>query len=180
MEQILHMLGIEPKAILVQIAGFLVLLWLLKRFLFGPVSNMMDARQAEIQSTLNKLEEDRNAIEAEKAELQKRLDSIQREAQERIREALKEAQQMKDEILAEARSQAERIVENGRLEVQRERDKALVVLREQVAELAVESAGKILGRVLDDDIHRRLVAEFISAVPQALEDRSSPGNGREA
>jgi len=173
LEQILHALNIEPKAILVQIAGFLVLLWLLKRFLFGPVSNMLAARQSEIQSAYDKLEEDRRAMEASRAELERRLAGIEAEARERLQAALKEAQQMRDEIVAKARADAERIVENGRQEVRRESEKALVALREQVADLAVQGAGKILGEVLDAERHRRLVAEFIASVPRYAGDSAS-------
>lgn len=177
MEQILHALNIEPKAILVQIAGFLVLLWLLKRFLFGPVSNLLAARQSEIQSAYDKLEEDRRAMEASRAELERRLAGIEAEARERLQAALREAQQMRDEIVAKARADAERIVENGRQEVRRETEKALVSLREQVADLAVQAAGKIIGEVLDAQRHRRLVAEFIASIPNRAGGSASAQNG---
>ncbi|MGQ9525783.1 MAG: F0F1 ATP synthase subunit B [Armatimonadota bacterium] len=170
MEQILHALNIEPKAILVQIAGFLVLLWLLKRFLFGPVSNMLETRRSEIQSAYDKLEEDQRAMDAQRAELERRLAGIEAEARERIQAALKEAQQMRDDILSKAREDADRIREDARQEAQREYAKAFAALREQIADLAIQGAERVLREALDADRHRRLVAEFIASVPTRAGD----------
>jgi F-type H+-transporting ATPase subunit b len=161
---ILRALDIEPKAILIQIVGFLVLLWLLKRFLFGPISAVLASRQEEIKATYEKMAQDKAAMDASRAELERRLASMDAEARERIQAAIKEAQRMKDEIVSDARKQSERIVETGREEVRRERDKALVALREEVADLAVAAASKIIQANLDETRNRQLVAEFIKNV----------------
>jgi F-type H+-transporting ATPase subunit b len=161
---ILRALDIEPKAILIQIVGFLVLLWLLKRFLFGPISAVLASRQEEIKATYEKMAQDKAAMDASRAELERRLASMDAEARGRIQAAIKEAQRMKDEIVSDARKQSERIVETGREEVRRERDKALVALREEVADLAVAAASKIIQANLDETRNRQLVAEFIKNV----------------
>ncbi len=161
---LLQQLGIEPKALLIQIAGFVLLYLLLKRFLFGPIGNLLRQREEEIQSTFQQIEADRAAAERARAELEQRLTQIETEARERMQAVLREAQALREEILSEAHKQAETIVENGRREIEREKQKALVELREEMANLAVLAAGKILGETLDRERHRRLVEEFIQKV----------------
>lgn len=161
---LLQQLGIEPKVLLIQIVGFVLLYLLLKRFLFGPIGNLLRQREEEIQSTFRQIEADQAAAERARTELEQRLTRIETEARERMQAVLREAQALREEILSEAHKQAETIVENGRQEIEREKQKALVELREEMANLTILAAGKILGEALDRDRHRRLIEEFIQKV----------------
>jgi F-type H+-transporting ATPase subunit b len=71
---------------------------------------------------------------------------------------------MKDEIIGSARTEADRLLARARDEIVREKQQAMVELRTQVAQLAVEGAEKILRRSVDDRVHRDLVNEFINQV----------------
>jgi len=164
MEQILHILGIEPGGILVQIAGFICLFLILKKFLYRPVTTMLQARSDEIANNLSRAEGHRQEMERIKQEYEQRMAGIEAEARSRIQGAIKEAQAVKDEIIEEARAQAKDIIARGQQEIQREKEKAMVELRAEVARLAVTAAGKVLERSLDEAEHRRLIDDFITRV----------------
>jgi F-type H+-transporting ATPase subunit b len=134
------------------------------KYLFGPVGGILEARQHDVQETIDQLHRDREAMETSRREYETRLAGIEAEARDRIQAALTEAQGMKDEIIGAARADAERLVTRAREEVTREKQQALEELRTQVADLAIAAAGKILRRSVDDRAHRELVSDFINQV----------------
>ena len=161
MEDILHL---SWQVLVAQAVAFAILVWVLGKFLFRPIQGILAARQEEVRSTLEQAAADRRAMEQSRREYEQRLATIEAEARERIQGALKEAQALKDEVIASAHADAERIVRRGEEEIRREKQKALVELREQVADLAVAAAGKILGSAIDDRQHRSLIQDFVSKV----------------
>ncbi len=158
------MLDISWQALLIQIVGFLLLVAVMKKYLFGPIGGILEARQNDIQGTLDQIQRDRQAMETSRQEYEARLAAIEAEARDRIQNAIKEAQGMKDEIVGAARTEADRLVSHARDEIVREKQQALVELRTHVADLAVNAAGKILRRSVDDRTHRELVSDFINQV----------------
>lgn len=161
MAQLLEQLGIVPVHLLIQVTGFLVLYWLLSKFLFPPVREMLATREQAIQSRLDEAEERRQEMIRMRDDYETRIANIEAEARERIEEAVKQAQVARDELLTHARQQAERIMERGHAEIQREKEKALVEIRDQVAELAVAAAGQLIRQNLDEQRHRELALEVI-------------------
>ncbi|MBI3909922.1 MAG: F0F1 ATP synthase subunit B [Armatimonadetes bacterium] len=164
MQEVFHALGIEPQLILINIIGFVLLFWLLRTFLFGPIRGILAQRQAEIHSTLEHIQEDRHAMEETRADYERRLANIEAEARERIQAAVKEAHGLRDQIIQDARTESERISQRAQQEIEREKQKALVELRAEVADLAVAAAGKILRRSLDTRAHQDLLQEFVAQV----------------
>jgi len=159
-----NILEISWQAVVLQIVAFLVLIWAVRKYLFGPIGGILEARQSEVQNTLNQVYRDREAMETSRREYEARLAGIEAEARDRIQAALKEAQGMKEEIIGAAHTEADRLVDHARAEVVREKQRAMVELRTHVADLAVEAAGKILRRSVDDRTHRELVSDFINQV----------------
>src|SRR5438874_994316 len=154
------MLAFSWQALLLQVVGFLLLVAVMKKYLFGPVAGILEARQNDIQGTLDQIQRDRQAMESSRQEYEARLATIEAEARDRIQAAINEAQGMKDEIVGAARTEADRLVSHARDEIIREKQQALVELRTHVADLAVNAAGKILRRSVDDRTHRDLVSDF--------------------
>lgn len=158
------MLDISWQALVLQIMGFLLLVWLLRKYLFGPINGVLEARQSEVQNTLDQITRERQAAEAARQEYEARMVGIEAEARDRIQAAIQEAQGMKDEIIGAARTEADRLVTRARDEIVREKQQAIVELRTHVADLAVTAAGKILRRSVDDRAQRELVGEFLNEV----------------
>lgn len=159
--EILNELGIDPKVIASQITGFILLWLVLRRFLFVPVLGLLDARQQDIKSTYEAAENEKARAEEFRADYEKRLAGIEAEARAKIQEAIKQADESKNEIVADARRRSEDILRRGQEDLARERDKTLAAIREEVVDLSLEAAGKLVGETLDEPRHRRLISDFI-------------------
>jgi F-type H+-transporting ATPase subunit b len=162
--EILNALGIDPKMLVTQIVGFIILVALLKRLLYAPLFGVIDQRQADIKATYDQLDADRASMERTRREYEERLAGIENEARERIQAAIKEAQTLRDGIVADAQQQAEIIVQRGRNESERERQKAFLEMRQEIVELAVAAAGKLVGDSLDGPRQTKLVDDFIGGI----------------
>lgn len=165
--EILEQLGIDPTVIVVNIIGFLLLVAVLRKFLYSPVTTMLENRKEEIANTYAAAERERNTMEGLRQDYEKRLAGIEAEAHERIQAAIKEAQGIRDEIIEDARAKAESILLRGEEELVREREKAVEELRAEVASLVIAASSNLLERSLDDESHRKLIDDFISSVGEA-------------
>lgn len=160
----LSSLGINGPFLIAQIFNFFVLLILLRRFLFKPMVNMLETRKQRIADGLQAAEMARREAEAERAQLQSQLDAERREALDRIAAASKRGETLAAEIEGSARQDAQKILDDARNEAVRERDRIIAEAQDQIAELAMLAAEKVLGRELSSrDSQRAFVNEFLAA-----------------
>ncbi|MHB0998984.1 MAG: F0F1 ATP synthase subunit B [Armatimonadota bacterium] len=162
--EMLHQLGIDPKVLAAAITGFIFLWLFLARFLFKPVMGLIRARENDIKTSYA----DADAVKAEaqslKTELDNRIAGIEAEARARIQSSIKEAQDAKDEIMADAKNRSEDILRRGQEDLVREREKTLAQIKEEVVNLSIGAAEKLIGDSLNDDKHRSLVNDFIDRI----------------
>jgi len=161
---LLSQLYLKPRLLVIQILGFVLLWYLLQKFLYAPINTLLQEREQRIRQNDQRAEEHRQQMEQLRAEYEQRLAEIEREARDRIQVATREAQAARDEILAEARAERERIVAAGVDDIRREKEKALVEIRDQVAELALFAAGRVIERSLDEPAHRALIDEIVDGI----------------
>lgn len=158
----LDSLGINLGAVIWHAINFVILLLILRRFLYRPVLRMLDERSTRIRESLEQAER----LRQETARLEEQSRGILDEAKQEGARLLAQANQNAERILAtarqEAREEQERLIQRAREEIARERDQAFQELREQVADLAVLAAGQVVGRSLDDASHRELVRQFLA------------------
>jgi F-type H+-transporting ATPase subunit b len=159
--QLLAALGIHWQTLLVQAVSFLVLFWLLKRFLFGPVGSILRARSQEIEAQLAAAHREREEAERLRQELEQRLEGIRDEARRQVQQAVHEGREERERILEQARADAEEFLARARSLIEHERRAALIELREQVADLAFLAASRSLPGVIDAATHRRAIDEFV-------------------
>jgi F-type H+-transporting ATPase subunit b len=159
--------GVDVPKLIFQVINFLLLLYLLNRFLFGSVIRMLDERKGRIGKGLEDAEAAARDRELARAEREAALDEARKEAQTMIARATKIADDSKAEILAEAKAQAEKATNKARAEITAEKDRALAELRTHVAELALEAAGRLVKSEMDGPTQRRLVEDFLSEVTPA-------------
>jgi F-type H+-transporting ATPase subunit b len=155
-----------------QVINFLILLYLLNRFLFKPVLARLDERSAKIAKGLEDAEVAARDRELARAEREAAVAEARKEANEMIARANKIAEDTRNEILTSARAEAEKVSTRAREEIVAEKDKAMAEIRGQVAELALAAAGKLVRRQMDDPTQRRLVEEFLAEVQPAKPARS--------
>ena len=155
---------IDIRQVLTQILGFLIMVWILRRYAWGPLIGMLEARREKIAGEFK--EADR--LKAEAVELKSRYDAelktIDAQARQRITEALNEGQRVAGEIRVQAQTDATARLQHAADEIMREREKAKEVLKRQVIDLSLRTAEKILRTKLDDAAQRKLAGEFIDEV----------------
>lgn len=158
--------GVNLGALIFQIINFLLLLYLLNRFLFKRVFALLDQRRTTISKGLEDAETAARDRELARAEREAAVAEARKEAASMLASANKIATDTRDEILAEARADAEKVAERAREEITAEKDKAMAELRAQVADLALEAAGKLVRADMNATTQRRMVEEFLAEVPK--------------
>jgi F-type H+-transporting ATPase subunit b len=157
-------LGINPIYLLSQIVNFSILAFLLYRFAYRPILNMLDQRRERIEKGL---EDARLAEEARanaESERQQILDDARAEAQGIVAEANQRGEAQAASIVEEARSEAQVIIEDSRAEARAERDRMLGEMRGQISALAIAAANRLIGASLDEQRQLELVNEFFSGI----------------
>jgi F-type H+-transporting ATPase subunit b len=156
--------GVDPFKLLFQVINFLLLLYLLNRFLFKPVLKLLDERESRIRKGLEDAEAAARDRELAKAEREAALDEARKEAQAMVARANKIAEDSRAEILADAKEQADKVAARAREEITAEKDKAMAELRATVADLALEAATRLVRKEMDAPAQRRLVEDFLKEV----------------
>lgn len=155
---------IDPKIVATQILGFLVLVWAMRKWAFGPLMRMLEARRQAIAGEFKAAEDKQGEALELKARYEQELRGIEARARQRLQEAVAEGQRVAGEIRVHAQQEAAHRLERAVDEIAREREKAKEMVKEQVIRLSMRSAEKILRQQLDDQAHRRMVGEFVDEV----------------
>jgi len=147
--------------LIAQLLIFLVMLGILYRFAWGPLLRILNERRARIAQGVEATERAKRELEEAERERQTKLEEARREAQAMLDRITKQAEDLRKELEAKAREQADTLIARARAEIQQEREKAVQDLREQVADLAVLAASRIIGESLDAKKHRELIERAI-------------------
>lgn len=153
---------IDIKQVLTQIVGFLIFLFLIRKFAWGPVLQTLEDRKAKIAGDLADAERRKQEAAELRARLEQELRGIDQQARVKIAEAVAEGEKLASEIKVDAQAQARARLERAEAEIAGERAKAQKALLEDMARLAVGGAEKILRKKLDEAEQRRLIGEFIA------------------
>jgi F-type H+-transporting ATPase subunit b len=147
--------------IIVSAINFLIFLALVYLIGFKPITRMLRDRTERIEQGLRDAEQARKDRESAEAEHQAALTEARREANEILTRAQKVAQDTREADLRTTRDEIERLRQSATDEIEAEKQRAMADLRSQVAALALEAAGKVIGESMDDARQRRLVEEFL-------------------
>ena len=161
---ILNTLGINFKSIIIQGVGFLILLFILKKFLFGKISAMIKARTDEVKNTYEKTEKDRAAAERLMQEYQQKLADAEAEAAKRVQEAINEGNRISENIVKHAKEEVEQIRVKAQESIEQERKKALTEIRNQVVTLSILASSKIIQQSISQKTAEKLVDDFIEEI----------------
>lgn len=154
---------VELNATLIaQIINFLILVYILKKFVFGRVLQAMSDRQARITGNIEAADRERAAAEELKREYQEQLAQARTQAQAIVEKATKLAEQAKDDIMKEARAEHARLLKEAQEEIARERERAVADIRNEVVALSIAAAGKVIGQNLDAKANAKIVGDFIN------------------
>lgn len=153
---------IDWRVVGTQIIGFLIVLAILRRFAWGPITQMLEDRRARIAGEYDQIEGQRREVEGLKAELHQKLQEIEAEARTRIQEAVKEGEALGAQLREKAREDAQGILTRAEEQILRDRDKAQVALRNDVVGMVVRATERVLVKQLDQAEQRRQIESFIA------------------
>ena len=150
--------------LLMQAAAFAAFIWFTAKFVWPPLMRAIDARQKQIADGLAAGEQGRQSL----ASTEKRIADMMVEAKTRSSEIIAQGDKLKTETIdaakAQAKAEADRILAGAKAEIEQEIMRAKEALRNQVADLAVAGAAKILKREVDAKAH----ADLLAAIRQQL------------
>lgn len=152
----------KPAEFFPALIAFLVIWIVLQKFIWPSVLKTLDSRQQTIQNNIDEAEKAK--LEAQKAlrRAEASVNDAEIKADAIIAEARKAAEKNSQEIVAEAHEEAKDITERTRESLLAERDATLEALTEQVADLSVDLATKIIGESLDADAQRRVIERYLA------------------
>lgn len=164
--------GVDLPKLAFQVINFLLILYLLNRFLFRRVLSLLDERQERIAKGLEDAEAAARDRELARAEREAALDEARKESQAMVARATKIAEDSRAEIVAAARAEAEKVAARATDEITAEKQRAIAELRSQVADLALDAAGRLVKAEMNAPTQRRLVEEFLAEVAPTDKERS--------
>lgn len=157
-------MNLEFGQIITQIIGFLIALFILKKFAWKPLLGILEERRLRIKSEFEKLDQEKNSLKVLSSEYEDKLKDIEGLARQKILEAAKEGQQMANQVKENARKEALEIMSRSKEEIQREVEKAKVQLKNDVVNLSLQAAEKIIQEKLDKEKDEKLIRDFIEGL----------------
>lgn len=154
-------MGIDFSHIASQIIAFLVMLWILNRYGWKPILRTLDERKATIQSEFDLIAQRKNDVDRLIGEYQHKLSEIDEEARRKIQEAVSLGQKIAMEIQDETHHKTKEILNHARADVGEEIVKARKQLKNEVVNMAVDIAEKILKERLDEQEHKKMIADIV-------------------
>ena len=158
------LIEVNPGLMIWTIVCFLVVLFVLKKFAFGPVQQMIDTRRERIQNALDEAdrarEEARNLLE----EHRKLIGQAKSESEEILAEARRVGDAQRERVRAETEEDRQRRLEETRRQIEQATQQALAQIREEVGKLSLVAAEKITRKSLTGPDQQRLIDEALAEI----------------
>ena len=167
MDKYLAFFTVDVWTMLFTWVNMLILFTVMKKFLFKPVMNILDQRDAEIKKIYDDANEaNEKAVEMEKTYSEK-MAQARDEAGEIIKQATLTAQKREKEIIESAHEQVAAMTRRAETQIAQERKKAYQEIKEEISDISVAIAGKMVGREITAADHEALISQFIENVGEA-------------
>lgn len=148
----------------IQLIAFLILLWLLKRYAFGPLLGIMEQRKQLVQSQLADAENSRKQASQHLEDQKQALQQARKEAFDIIEQARSTSSKQADDIIAVAKNEASRLKDDAVKDIESEKNKAIAALRGEVGGMSVRIASKIIEKQIDEKSQEQLVDQYLKEV----------------
>jgi F-type H+-transporting ATPase subunit b len=158
---------IVPWNFVAQICNLFLQMYLIKRFLFKPIREVLEKRRTLADAQIQDAVKAKSEAEAMKTEYEQNMAQAKTKASEILTNAQKTASIQSEEILREAAQQASAIKAKAETDIAQEKRKAVNEIKDQIGGMAVEIAGKVIEREISEEDHKKLIDEFIANVGEA-------------
>jgi F-type H+-transporting ATPase subunit b len=159
--ELLNNLGINGKLLLAQMINFLILLWVLHKFAYGPVVKMLEERTKKIEKGLKDAQQSQKKLEEISEKEKAVLTEARKQAQEIIKKSESTAAAQAQEIITASKDQAQKMLEMAQKQIDQEKNKILAEVKSEVATLVMMATEKIIDEKLDSVKDAQLIKEAI-------------------
>lgn len=151
-------LGIDWRLLVLQTIAFLVLLWFLGKFVYPPLTRMLEKRDEDIEAGVRAAQEAEKKADETKAEITKLLKEARREASDIVATAKEEASAAVEAADSKAKSRAEKIVADSREQIEKDVSAAKKVLHNETLSLVADATEKVLGKAIDSKVDNSVIS----------------------
>ena len=162
--QVQELVTLMPWTFIATICNLLLQMYLIKRFLLKPVNEILEKRRAMTDAQIREAEAAKAEAEAIKVEYEGNMAQAKEKANEILATAQKTAAIQSEEILKEASQQVAAMKAKAENDIAQEKRKAVNEIKNEIGDMAMEIAGKVIEREISEDDHKKLIDEFISNV----------------
>ena len=162
-----QLVTIIPWTFIAQILNLFIQVYLIKRFLFKPINEVLKKRQKLADQNIEEAKKAKEDAEAVKAEYESSMSNARAEAGRIIEDAKKDAGIRADEMIREAEAEASSIKAKAEADIRLERKKALNEVKDEIGSLAMDIAGKVVEKEIHESEHKALIDEFLQNVEEA-------------
>lgn len=169
MGELVTTLGIDWKLLLANTLTFFLVLWILRKFAYRPILDVLEKRQQTVKQGLEAAERssvELEAIQKDKAEI---LKAAKQEAQQIVQAAKHEGEVVKAQLLADAQTEAQATLTKTKQLLERERESMVAKAKTELADLVIQATGKVLNSTLDTKAKNALQKEAVKALKEVRE-----------
>ena len=157
-------MNLEWGQIVTQGIGFLIVVWLLRKYAWSKLLGLMEERRQKIETSFIEIDDAKAEVEAQRVKYEKELANIEDLRREKIQKAAQEANQLASEIRDEARRDTVTLRDKAKEDIERDVDKANAVLRDHMVDAVITTTEKIIRERLDRDKHSKLIEDLLNEV----------------
>ena len=165
--EVQQFISIAPWTIIFQILNLLLLMVLFKKYLFKPVTEILEKRQAEIEGHYQEAQQAETEAKAMKADYESKMAGARQEADRVIKTATESANAMSASIVEDARTQADQLKRRAQTEIDLERRRAFDEVKGELSGIALDIASQVIEREVNEKDHEAFINEFIKNVGEA-------------
>ncbi|SEG28101.1 MULTISPECIES: F0F1 ATP synthase subunit B [unclassified Butyrivibrio] len=159
-----ELVTLVPWTFIATIINLFIQMFLIKKFLFKPINDILEKRKNLADKTIREAREAKEEADSLKDQYEDSLTSAHAEAAKIVSDAQKEAQSKADALVKEAQEEAAGIKARAAADIEQERKKAVNEAKDEIGSLAMDIAGKVVEKEINEADHKKLIDEFINQV----------------
>jgi F-type H+-transporting ATPase subunit b len=159
-----ELVTLVPWTFIIQILNLFIQVYLIKKFLFKPINEILEKRKNLADKEIREAREAKDEADSLKVQYEDSLTNAHAEAAQIVADAQKEAQSKADTLVHEAEAEAQSIKARAAADIEQEKKKAINEAKDEIGSLAMEIAGKVVEKEISESDHKKLIEDFISKV----------------
>ena len=153
--------GVNPWPALFVLLNTLTIFFVGRKYLFGPVTKIIEDRQKEIDDMYTSAGQAETEAKAMEAEYRQKLEAASETSDRLVKEAVARGQAREEEILRQANAEADAIREKAAADIAQEKKKAVNEAKDEISVIAMAIAGKVVGRNMTEADNAEMIDRFI-------------------